>query len=182
MKQRERGGGKKQSTTGSCFIVSRSMAKTVGLLSAVALKDPSITNRAQCSPCRLAKRGHFPLCWPTLLNPASVNKISSGSHYDQHTNKAITSHEKESDKIKNMAEGVVPAHEPSVAKQSFTLNNTQSVYYLKMLSSYKMHSALMGEHGVMRALNRNPFLKTTVVVFQLGLKPQRGLLCRKPND
>lgn len=86
------------------------MAETVGLLSVVTLKDPSVRNRALCSPRRLAKRGHFPQRWPTLLNPASVNKISIGTHYDQHTNKAITFHRKENNEIKDMVGGRIFAH------------------------------------------------------------------------
>lgn len=86
------------------------MAKTVGFLSVVTLKDPSVRNRAQCGPRRLAKRGHFPLCWPTLLNPSSVNKIPIGTHYDQHTNKAITFNRKENNEIKDLVGGRIVVH------------------------------------------------------------------------
>ncbi len=105
VKQRERGKGKKkerESSTSSPFIVSWSMVETVGLLSVATLKEQSIRNRAQCSPHRLEERGHFPRCWPTLLNPASVNKFSIDSHYDQHTNKASTFHRRENNEIKDM--------------------------------------------------------------------------------
>lgn len=93
------------------------MAETVGLLSVVTLKEQSVRNRAQCSPHRLEERGHFPVCWPALLNPASVNKISIDAHYDQHTNRVIAFHRKENNDIKDMAGGKIFAHSPSVAKQ-----------------------------------------------------------------
>lgn len=95
------------------------MAETVGLLSVVTLKDPSVRHRAQCSSRKTSKRrGHFPLCWPTLLNPASVNKISTGAHYDQHTNKAITFQRRDNNEIKDMVVGgKIFAHSPHVAKQ-----------------------------------------------------------------
>ena len=93
------------------------MAETVGLLSVVTLKDPSVRNRAQCGLRRMPKRGHFPLCWPTPLNPSSVNKFSIGAHYDQHTNKAGTFLRKDNNEIKEQVGGGIFAHKPSVAKE-----------------------------------------------------------------
>lgn len=45
-----------------------------------------------------------------------------------------------------------------------------------MCSSHKVHSALIEEHGIMKAFIHTPSMKPTVVVFWLGLEPQRGAI------
>lgn len=53
---------------------------------------------------------------------------------------------------------------------------TTSYRDVKMCSSHKVHSALIEEHGIMKAFIHTPSMKPTVVVFWLGLEPQRGAI------
>lgn len=99
VKQRKGGGDKRRELhcVVAVLLYAEPWQKPWGLLSVVTLKGPSVTNSA-------GKRGHFPLRWPTLLNPASANTISIGGHYDRHINKAITFHGKErNSEIKDVA-------------------------------------------------------------------------------